>query len=136
MKTTLEYMVGSTAIQIVNTGKRIKVIDVRKEQRKRSVIKILSTGVLFALLTFGSCFYIIGMHNSEELLSRDVYALKSEIEELQNENLLLQKKNDNQQIDYQDIYVKAKKMGMRFPTADQLYEYTNEKSTGVRVNSY
>ena len=34
MKTTMEYMVGNTAVQIVNTGKRIKVIDIKKEKKQ------------------------------------------------------------------------------------------------------
>ena len=134
MKTTLDYMVGNTAIQIVNTGKRIKVIDVQKEQTKRRFIRVSLGFLVVTLLTFMSCFYLITMHSAEEVLNREVYALKSEIEELQGENLLLQKKNENYTIDYKDIFSKAKKMGMRFPVEEQLYEYTNQKSTAVKIN--
>jgi len=134
MKTTLDYMIGNTAVQIINTGKKIRVVDIRKEQNKKRFARVVCIGGLLASLTFGSCFYLISMHHSEELLSREVYTLQSEIEELHSENLLLKKKNENQQIDYKEIFHKAKKLGMRFPTSDQVYEYTNEKSTGVRVN--
>ena len=34
MKSTTEYMIGNTAVQIVNKGKRICVVDVKKGNRK------------------------------------------------------------------------------------------------------
>ena len=37
MKVTMDYVVGNTAIQIVNTGKKVKIVDVEKQKKKRNV---------------------------------------------------------------------------------------------------
>ena len=39
MKVTMDYVVGNTAIQIVNTGKKVKIVDVEKQKKKRKFIK-------------------------------------------------------------------------------------------------
>ena len=37
MKVTMDYVVGNTAIQIVNTGKKVKIVDVEKQKKKRNL---------------------------------------------------------------------------------------------------
>ena len=102
MKTTMDYMVGNTAIQIVNTGKRIKIVDVEKE----------------------------------ELLDRHVYQLQTQVSALEKENVILQRQGEEIAVNYNEIFKKAKGLGMRFPTNQQLETYTMEKSTAVRVGRY
>ena len=41
MKVTMDYVVGNTAIQIVNTGKKVKIVDVEKQKKKRKFIRLL-----------------------------------------------------------------------------------------------
>ena len=43
MKVTMDYVVGNTAIQIVNTGKKVKIVDVKNRRRKES---LLNSGLL------------------------------------------------------------------------------------------
>ncbi|MBO5487156.1 MAG: hypothetical protein J5988_09575 [Eubacterium sp.] len=134
MKTTMEYTVGNTAIQIVNTGKKIKVIDVRKEKQKKKAIKRISISLVTVLTMVWCCFYVVNLQNTETLLDKHVYALQLEIEDLEHENALLAREYESQAVNYDEIFAKAKSMGMRFPTSDQLYQYTVQKSTAIRIN--
>ena len=56
MKITTDYVIGNTAIQIVNTGKRIKIVDVEKRARKKRFWKrccvTLLTGMCSAIMRF------------------------------------------------------------------------------------
>lgn len=136
MKTTLDYMVGNTAIQIVNTGKRIKVIDVEKEKnRKRFWKRFFIVSFMAALLTV-TCFHVVKMENHKVLLDRQVYRLRSQINVLEKENVILRRQNEEVAIDYNEIFERAKGLGMRFPTNRQLETYTVEKSTAVRMGAY
>lgn len=134
MKATMDYMVGNTAIQIVNTGKKIKIIDVEKEKVKRRFWKKLLLVLAVGIMMFSSCFYVVKLQNTETLLDRQIYDLKGQIEDLQHENTVLEKENEDQEIDYKTIYKKALEMGMKFPSNNQIYEYHVDKSTAVRIN--
>ena len=130
----MDYMVGNTAVQIINTGKRIKIINVEKEKRKRRMIRSALIGLTTAAITVGSCFYVVTMQNTETMLDRQVYSLQGEIDELQKENSRLQKENENRELDYDEIMERARELGMRFPTKAQVFTYHFGKSTAVRVH--
>ena len=134
MKTMMEYTVGNTAIQIVNTGKKIKVIDVKKEKKKKKAIRRISVSLVAVFAMVWCCFYVVNLQNAETFLDEQVYALQLEIENLEHENALLALEYESQAMDYDEILAKAKSMGMRFPTSDQLYQYTVQKSTAIRIN--
>lgn len=134
MKTMMEYTVGNTAIQIVNTGKKIKVIDVKKEKQKKKAIRRISVSLVAVFAMVWCCFYVVNLQNAETFLDEQVYALQLEIENLEHENALLALEYESQAMDYDEILAKAKSMGMRFPTSDQLYQYTVQKSTAIRIN--
>ena len=70
------------------------------------------------------------------LLDRQVYRLRSQINVLEKENVILQRQNEEVAIDYNEIFKRAKGLGMRFPTNRQLETYTVEKSTAVRMGAY
>lgn len=133
MKTTMDYMIGNTAIQIINTGNKIKVIDVEKRKiRKKFWGRFILVSLLTAILAV-TCFYVVQLENRKVLLDKQVYALQAQIEELEKENLVLEKQNSETPIDYQDIFTRARELGMRFPTNQQIETYTVEKSTAVRL---
>ncbi len=133
MKTTMDYMIGNTAIQIINTGNKIKVIDVEKRKiRKKFWGRFILVSLLTATLAV-TCFYVVQLENRKVLLDKQVYALQAQIEELEKENLVLEKQNSETPIDYQDIFTRARELGMRFPTNQQIETYTVEKSTAVRL---
>ena len=135
MKITTDYMIGNTAIQIVNTGKKIKVIDVEKQKVKKRFIKKLLAAVISSALAFGGCFYVLALQNTEVILNQKVYALRGQIEQLEKENSRIQKENEeNAMTDYDEILKKAHEMGMVFPTNGQIYAYAGDKSTAVRIN--
>ncbi len=133
MKTTMDYMIGNTAIQIINTGNKIKVIDVEKRKiRKKFWGRFILVSLLSAILAV-TCFYVVQLENRKVLLDKQVYALQAQIEELEKENLVMEKQNSETPIDYQDIFTRARELGMRFPTNQQIQTYTVEKSTAVRL---
>ncbi len=133
MKTTMDYMIGNTAIQIINTGNKIKVIDVEKRKiRKKFWGRFILVSLLTAILAV-TCFYVVQLENRKVLLDKQVYALQAQIEELEKENLVLEKQNSETPIDYQDIFTRARELGMQFPTNQQIETYTVEKSTAVRL---
>lgn len=134
MKTTMEYMVGNTAVQIVNTGKRIKVIDIKKEKKKRKAVKILCFSALAVCAMAWSCFTAVNLQNKQTMLDKEVYALQAEIENMEHENAMLAREYESEAINYDEIFARAKEMGMRFPTPDQLCRYTVQKSTAIRMN--
>ena len=134
MKNTMDYLVGNTAIQIINTGKKIKIVNVEKEKRKRRILRSLFIAFFMAAVMVGSCFYVVSMQNTETMLDRQVYSLRGEIDELQKENSRLQKEYENKELDYEEIMEKAQELGMRFPTEAQVLTYHFRKSTAVRVH--
>lgn len=133
MKTTMDYMVGNTAIQIINKGKRIKVVDVKKEKARRSIFKHIAIALILTGLLVSSCFYVVRLQNQKVLLDQSVYALQIQIDKMAKENVVLQKEQQEVPIDYDEIFKKALDLGMDFPTNQQLGTYTAEKSTAVRV---
>lgn len=133
MKTTMDYMVGNTAIQIVNTGRKIKIVDVEKRKVKKRFWKRFFVISLFAAALMMACFHVVRLENHKVLLDQQVYALQAQVENLEKENLVLEKQNEGVAIDYQDIYSKARNLGMKFPTDQQIQTYTVEKSTAVRM---
>lgn len=135
MKTTMDYMVGNTAIQIVNTGKRIKIIDVEKEKSRKKFWKRFVIGSLAAAAFIVICFHVVRLENQKELLDRQVYRLQAQVNTLEKENVILKRQGEEMAIDYTGIFKKAKSLGMRFPTKQQLETYTVEKSTAVRMGS-
>lgn len=134
MKTTQDYFVGNTAIQIVRTGRKIKVVDVEREARRRKIVKELFITVIVGILVLVSSFYVVHLHNKEELLDRQNYSLQYDIESLERKNSIIEKNIENMVLDYNDILKKAKKLGMRFPKKNQKYTYNAKKSTLVRVH--
>lgn len=134
MKITTDYVIGNTAIQIVNTGKRIKIVDVEKRARKKRFWKRCCVTLLTGILILSSCFYVVDLQNTKVFLDKQVYALEGQIDTLEKENLILTKKNSGNVFNYNEIFQKARKMGMNFPTNDQIYYYDAGKSTAVRIN--
>lgn len=134
MKTTMDYMVGNTAIQIINKGNKIKVVDVKKEKVRRRIVKhLLSTLIITAMLVV-MCFYVVRMENQKVLLDKAVFTLQSQIDKMEKNNIMLQKEEQEEPINYNVIYKKALALGMKFPTNEQMGTYSVEKSTTVRVN--
>ena len=133
MKVTMDYVVGNTAIQIVNTGKKVKIVDVEKQKKKRKFIKQWIIASAASLVLILSCFQIVRMENQEVLLNKQVYKLASQIDVLEKENLALKKQEADVTISYDDLFARAKSLGMKFPTNCQVQTYTVEKSTAVRL---
>ena len=135
MKTTMDYMIGNTAIQLVNTGKKIKIIDVEKQKIRRSIIKSLVISIAIVTLFIVCCFYIVKLENQKVLLDQSVYSLQCQIDSIEKENKVLQKEQQEVAVDYDQIYKKALALGMKFPTNEQVGTYTPEKSTAVRISN-
>lgn len=134
MKTTMDYMVGNTAIQIVNTGRKIKIVDVEKRTVKKRFWKRFFMVSFIAAALMVACFYVVRLENQKVLLDQQVYELQAQVKDLEKENLVMEKQNEEVPIDYQDIYNRALGLGMKFPTEQQVQTYTVEKSTAVRMH--
>lgn len=134
MKTTMDYMIGNTAVQIINKGKRIKVVDVKKEKIRRRIWKQFVLAVTLTGLLVGSCFYIVRLQNQKALLDQSVYQLQVQVDQMTKENVVLQKEEQEVPVDYHMIFKKALELGMNFPTNRQIGTYKSEKSSAVRVN--
>lgn len=133
MRITTDYMVGNTAIQIVNTGRKIKVIDVEKEKKKRYFAKVFLVTLFSSVFFLSSCFYIVKLHNKSVTLDKTNYILQGEIKNLERENAVLTKETENITVDYKKLYKKAKALGMKFPTKGQIYHYDAERSSTVKM---
>ena len=133
MKVTMDYMVENTAIQLVNTGKKIKVIDVQKKRKKHQMIRFMSIGLLIVTSFVLSCFYVVRMQNQKVLLNQSLFSLQCQIEQMEKENQVLENEQQKKALDYDEIYEKAIALGMKFPTSTQIGSYIPEKSTAVRV---
>lgn len=133
VKVTMDYVVGNTAIQIVNTGKKVKIVDVEKQKKKRKFIKQWVIASAASLVLILSCFQIVRMENQEVLLNKQVYQLASQVDVLEKENLALKKQEADVTISYDDLFARAKALGMKFPTNYQVQTYAVEKSTAVRL---
>lgn len=135
MKSTTEYMIGNTAVQIVNKGKRICVVDVKKRKRKGRMVKRgLVTVIMAAMLTV-ACFYVVRLNNQQVILGDSVQRLQDQVTVLKEKTEEMKREASDAALDYDTIFSKAKKLGMKFPKQDQVYDYKVQKSTAVRVKN-
>ena len=133
MKSTTEYMIGNTAVQIVNKGKRICVVDVEKRKQKDRIVKRgLVTVIMAAMLTV-ACFYVVRLNNQQVILGDSVQRLQDQVTVLKEKTEEMKREASDAALDYDTIFSKAKKLGMKFPKQDQVYDYKVQKSTAVRV---
>lgn len=135
MKSTTEYMIGNTAMQIVNKGKRICVVDVKKRKQKGRMVKRgLVTVIMAAMLTV-ACFYVVRLNNQQVILGDSVQRLQDQVTVLKEKTEEMKREASDAALDYDTIFSKAKKLGMKFPKQDQVYDYKVQKSTAVRVKN-
>ena len=135
MKSTTEYMIGNTAVQIVNKGKRICVVDVKKRKQKGRMVKRgLGTVIMAAMLTV-ACFYVVRLNNQQVILGDSVQRLQDQVTVLKEKTEEMKREASDAALDYDTIFSKAKKLGMKFPKQDQVYDYKVQKSTAVRVKN-
>ena len=135
MKSTTEYMIGNTAVQIVNKGKRICVVDVKKRKQKGRMVKRgLVTVIMAAMLTV-AWFYVVRLNNQQVILGDSVQRLQDQVTVLKEKTEEMKREASDAALDYDTIFSKAKKLGMKFPKQDQVYDYKVQKSTAVRVKN-
>ena len=135
MKSTTEYMIGNTAVQIVNKGKRICVVDVEKRKQKGRMVKRgLVTVIMAAMLTV-ACFYVVRLNNQQVILGDSVQSLQDQVTVLKEKTEEMKREASDAALYYDTIFSKAKKLGMKFPKQDQVYDYKVQKSTAVRVKN-
>lgn len=135
MKSTTEYMIGNTAVQIVNKGKRICVVDVKKRKQKGRMVKRgLVTVIMAAMLTV-ACFYVVRLNNQQVISGDSVQRLQDQVTVLKEKTEEMKREASDAALDYDTIFSKAKKLGMKFPKQDQVYDYKVQKSTAVRVKN-
>lgn len=135
MKSTTEYMIGNTAVQIVNKGKRICVVDVKKRKQKGRMVKRgLVTVIMAAMLTV-ACFYVVRLNNQQVILGDSVQRLQDQVTVLKEKTEEMKREASDAALDYDTIFSKAKKLEMKFPKQDQVYDYKVQKSTAVRVKN-
>lgn len=135
MKSTTEYMIGNTAVQIVNKGRRICVVDVKKRKQKGRMVKRgLVTVIMAAMLTV-ACFYVVRLNNQQVILGDSVQRLQDQVTVLKEKTEEMKREASDAALDYDTIFSKAKKLGMKFPKQDQVYDYKVQKSTAVRVKN-
>lgn len=134
MKTTMEYVVGNTALQIINTGKRIKVVDVEKQETRRFFIKTVLMILFISAISLFGCVWLISLQKQSTVMTEQVYTLQSQVTDLEMETKGLRKEVDNLTVDYAEILKKAKVLGMDFPKEGQILSYENLPSNMVRVS--
>lgn len=134
MKTMMEYVVGNTALQIINTGKRIKVVDVEKQETRRFFIKTVLMILFISAISLFGCVWLISLQKQSTVMTEQVYTLQSQVTDLEMETKGLRKEVDNQTVDYAEILKKAKALGMDFPKEGQILSYENLPSNMVRVS--
>ena len=135
MKSTTEYMIGNTAVQIVNKGKRICVVDVKKRKQKGRMVKRGLVTVIMAAMLTGACFYVVRLNNQQVILGDSVQRLQDQVTVLKEKTEEMKREASDAALDYDTIFSKAKKLGMKFPKQDQVYDYKVQKSTAVRVKN-
>lgn len=134
MKNTTDYMVGNTAFQIINKGKKIIVVDVEKEKARKQFIRKSILTLAAGFVVFLICLGFVHLENNRVLLDRQLYEMREEVSEMEGELQVLEKESEQKEVDFADIFHKAKKMGMRFPQLRQVCYYKADKSTAVRIN--
>ena len=135
MKSTTEYMIGNTAVQIVNKGKRICVVDVEKRKQKGRMVKRGMVTVIMAAMLTVACFYVVRLNNQQVILGDSVQSLQDQVTVLKEKTEEMKREASDATLDYNTIFSKAKKLGMKFPKQDQVYDYKVQKSTAVRVKN-
>ena len=133
MRAVSDFVIGNTAVRIVDTGRRIRVIDVEKQQVKKQFRKVAAATLFAATLTLGSSLSLINQQNSQTLLNKQVFSLKSEINRLEKENQCLAKSIEENEIPYHVIYKKATALGMHFPKQSRIKEYNYKKGSGIKI---
>ncbi|MBO4395975.1 MAG: hypothetical protein J5819_06480 [Eubacterium sp.] len=133
MRAVTDYVIGNTAVRIVDTGRKLRVIDVAKEHEKKQFRKVAVATLLAALLTLGSSLSVVDYHSTHTMLDKHVYSLKSEVETLEYENKCLRKKINENTLTYDEIYKKATALGMHLPKRSHVKSYTFKKGTGIKV---
>ena len=133
MKAVSDFIIGTTAVRIVDTGRRIRVIDIEKQAEKKQFKKTVVATVLAAALTFGTSLTVVNYQNSQTLLDKQIYSLKTEIDSLERENKALEKQTEDEKLSYKTIYKKALAMGMDFPKTRQVKQYKYKKGTAIHM---
>lgn len=133
MKAVTEYVIGNTAVKIVDTGRRIRVIDVEQQKERIHFAKTAIAVVVAAALSFITCLSVVNFQHSKTCLDRNIFTLKAEIETLERENKTLEKKVQERELPYNKIYKKAIAMGMDFPKNDHVKQYTYKKGSGIHL---
>ena len=96
--------------------------------------------MLTAVLSLTTSLSVVNRQNARTSLEKQVYALKSDIETMEQENLTLKKKIDeDERRSYREIYKKARSLGMVFPKNGQIKTYHTDRfslpPTGGRASS-
>lgn len=133
MKAIQDCIIGNTAVRIIDTGRRIRVIDVEKQKTLRQFKKTVAAMILAAVFSFSSTLLVIDKQSDETILSKQVYSLKTEIDTLERENKILEKKITDDNLTYKEIYKKATAMGMSFPDSRRIATYKYKKGSGIRI---
>ncbi|MEE3467982.1 MAG: hypothetical protein VZQ83_06050 [Eubacterium sp.] len=133
MKAVSEFVIGTTAVRIVDTGRRIRVIDIEKAKERKQFKKTVVAMIFAATLSFATSLSVVNFHNSQTLLDRQIFSLKTEIDSLERENKALEKENEEKEkLSYAKVLKKATAMGMSFPTKKRVKTYTYKKGSGIR----
>ena len=132
MKVVSDYLIGNTAVKIVDTGRRIRVINVEQAAHRKSARKTAFAILCAAVLTLSSSLAMVSLQSEQTFLDKRVYSLKSEVDALERENRVLEKKLEDEEISYNKIYKKALAMGMDFPTNERVKSYTCKKGSAIR----
>ncbi len=134
MKAVSEYIIGTTAVKIVDTGRRIRVIDIEKEHERKQFKKTVVAMIFAAILSFATSLSVVSFHNSQTLLDKQIFTLRSEIDSLERENKVLEKENEEKEkLSYNKILKKATAMGMGFPTKQRVKTYVYKKGSGIKI---
>ncbi|MCR5692245.1 MAG: hypothetical protein K6G62_08495 [Eubacterium sp.] len=132
MKQVMDYMVGSSAVQVVCKRNKIQVVDVEKREKKKDR-RICFFGILLiALVMTVVCFNVVRTNNQRNLLEKRVAGLRAQVEVLEEEKEEYDLEAGDERIDYQALLKKAKKMGMVFPKKKQVTDYKVSRPTAVK----
>lgn len=133
MKAISSYTIGNTAVKIIDNGRRIRVVDVEKETRKKNIHKHVMIFFMAAFLTLSSSLFMVSYQHSKTVLDKKIYTLKTEIDSLERENIALEKSINDKTIDYDKIYREALAMGMHFPKSRDIRYYSYHKGSAIRL---
>ena len=124
MKAVSDYLIGNVAVRIVDTGRSIRVIDIEKATEKRRFRKAIIAIMLTAVLSLTTSLGVVNRQSFRTSLEKQVYVLRSDIESMEQENLILKKKiEEDERLSYREIYKKARTLGMAFPKKGQVKAY-------------